>query len=68
MTDAEAQTVVVIRAVQTKVDELLSMLESVEGTDLRILALARTDLMKGFWWAERAVVKPLPPVADSVAE
>ena len=47
-----------VKSQAAEVGALLDDLASVEGVDPRWLAIARTDLQKGFMSATRAIAKP----------
>ena len=58
LTEAEVDTINSIKETAEEVGEIIEGMTGWEGADQRWLAIAKTDLQKGFMALTRAVAKP----------
>lgn len=58
LTDSEIESINRVKDLGYVVGELINKLEQDENTDKRWLAIAKTDLQKGFMFLARSIAKP----------
>lgn len=63
LSQAEIDGMNAIKLLEVDAGELFKEIGKIEGVDLRLLALAKTNLQQGFMWFVRSIAKPVDPFA-----